>query len=473
MRKHPSTYRFARSRGAVSRFASALLFVCAAVAVVVFPEGEAGGLSAKFGFRPAQVPVGALADNSAEYDNPLLCADLGGKIENDAAGENVCSEIDVNDTFCIVGSSDAFPCRGLFKHVILCNDEYERPALNPFFCGARCDAATEKARGARCERFFSADKILPESARNITVTGLTEGDTGTIATLQAVNALTGQDLTDYGSFEIVNHRPVSNTVFSDGLTIVADGENRLLQIAAGYRLGQAESTRTVVAKSFCSIKDADNREKCYPTFLTIAVDFTGVVSRVDIPLASVVAADDRNVSINVAVGYTGAGHKISLVDAAAYGLTAHQYDSNAHGYDAANDIILIDTPIAAALSGSLEPSLKAVVVADVVCLAPDALCRDARLTITAEFHGIEARAQKLISASYERFGGDSFVFPAEYEASPGVPVAGVTLSIVGVDGYAGDLAQLNIEISNDGALEVFSRPGLESLDAGQYTVTVR
>ena len=472
MRKHPSTYRFARSRGAVSRFASALLFVCAAVAVVVFPEGEAGGLSAKFGFRPAQVPVGALADNSTEYDNPLLCADLGGKIENDAAGENVCSEIDVNDTFCIVGSSDAFPCRGLFKHVILCNDEYERPALNPFFCGARCDAATEKARGARCERFFSADKILPESARNITVTGLIEGYTGPIATLQAASALTGQDLTDYGSFEIVNHRPVSNTVFSDGLTIVADGENRLLQIAAGYRLGQAESTRTVVAKSFCSIKDADNREKCYPTFLTIAVDFTGVVSRFDIPLASVVAAEDRNVSINVAVGYTGAGHKISLVDAAAYDLTAHQYDSNAHGYDEANDVILIDTPIAAAPSGLLEPSLRAVVVADVVCSAPDALCRDARLTITAEFHGIEARAQKLISASYERFGGDSFVFPVEYEASPGVPVAGVTLSIVGVDGYAGDLAQLNIEISNDGALNVFNRRDLDSLNVGQYTVTV-
>ena len=470
MRKHPSTYRFARSRGAVSRFASALLFVCAAVAVVVFPEGEAGGLSAKFGFRPAQVPVGALADNSAEYDNPLLCADLGGKIENGVSDENVCSEIDVNDTFCIVGSSDAFPCRGLFKHVILCNDQYERPALNPFFCGARCDAATEKARGARCERFFSADEILPESARNITVAGLTEGDTGTIATLQAASALTGQDRTDYGSFEIVNHRPVSDPA-SNGLTIVADGENRLLQIAAGYRLGRAESTRTVVAKSFCSIKDADNREKCYPTFLTIAVDFTGVVSRVDVPLASVVAADDRNVSINVAVGYTGAGHKISLVDATAYDLTAHQYNRNAHGYDEANDIILIDTPIAAAPSGSLEPSLKAVVVADVVCLTPGALCRDARLTITADFHAINAQSQNPIVAEYEVFNGDSFVFPAEYVVS-GVPVAGITLSIVGVDGYAGDLTRLNIQIRNDGVLNVFDRPGLESLDVGQYNVTV-
>ena len=122
---------FARSRGVVSRAASALLFACAAVAVVVFPEGEAEGLSAKLGFRPAQTPVGVLSASSEEYNNPLLCADLGGQIEGE--GGNVCSGIDLNDTFCIVGSSDALPCRGLFKHVILCNDGYDRPALNPFF----------------------------------------------------------------------------------------------------------------------------------------------------------------------------------------------------------------------------------------------------------------------------------------------------------------------------------------------------
>ena len=221
--------RFMRSRGVVSRAASALLFACAALAVVVFPEGEAGGISAKFGFRPAQVPVGDLGVASDEYKNPLLCADLGGKVEKTPTGESICSEIDLNDTFCVVGADEAFPCRGLFKHVILCNAAYERPALNPFFCGARCDANTHKARGSRCERFFPADEILPEAGRTLTVSGLTEGATGTIATLQAAIALSGSDLTDYGVFEIVNHRPADHAD-SDGLIIVAEGENRLLQI---------------------------------------------------------------------------------------------------------------------------------------------------------------------------------------------------------------------------------------------------
>ena len=464
--------RFPRSRGAVSRAASALLFVCAALAVVVFPEGEAGGLSEKFGFRPAQVPVEALAVNSVEYKNPLLCADLGGKIENSATGENICSGIDLNDTFCIVGADEAFPCRGLFKHVITCNAKYDRPALNPFFCGAQCDANTHKARGTRCERFFPADEILPEADRRITVAGLIEGATGTIATLQAV--LAPSDPLEYGAFEIVNHRPAAHSA-SNGLTIVVDGGNRLLQIVADRRLGPNEAERTMVAKSFCSIKEgngAEAKEKCYPTFLTITVEFSGVVPRTDIALASVVAEADRNVSINVAEGHSGPGYRISLVDAAAYDLTAHRYNQAAHGYDANNDIIVINSPINPA-----NGALTAAVTADVACLGANAFCRDAELTVTVIFHPIQAAAQNLIPGLYKTFAGGNYALPAQYrDDSLGVAraVEGVILTLVGVNGYAGDLANLGINLTVNGNspdVEINSSSAQAALAVGEYTLT--
>ena len=468
--------RFMRSRGAVSRVASALLFACAALAVVVFPEGEAGGISAKFGFRPAQVPVEDLGVASDEYNNPLLCADLGGKVENAPTGESICSEIDLNDTFCVVGADEAFPCRGLFKHVLLCNAAYERPALNPFFCGARCDASSEKARGGRCERFFPADEILPEAARTITVSGLTEGATGAIATLQAAIALSGPDLATYGAFEIVNHRPADHPD-SDGLIVTVDGGNRLLEIHRDHRLGQGELARTVVAKSFCSSKEgvgAEAKEKCYPTFLTLAVEFSDVVARVDIPLASVVAEANRRVSIDVAAGHSGPGYRISLVDAAAYDLTGHRYNSAAHGYDAVNDIIVIDTPIDPALG-----PLVAAVTADVVCLSAGALCREAELTVTAIFYPIVAEAQTPLSTSYKRFVGGNYVFPAKYrhETVSGAARDGTALALAGVNGYAGDLADLGVELTIDSGNN-FPILGIEGLRApaalpvGEYTLTV-
>ena len=466
--------RFVRSRGAVSRVASALLFACAALAVVVFPEGEAGGISAKFGFRPAQVPVEDLGVASDEYKNPLLCADLGGKVEKAPTGESICSEIDRNDTFCVVGADEAFPCRGLFKHVLLCNAAYERPALNPFFCGARCDASSEKARGGRCERFFPADEILPEAARTITVSGLTEGATGAIATLQAAIALSGPDLAEYGAFEIVNHRPADHPD-SDWLIITVDGGNRLLEIHRDRRLGQGELARTVVAKSFCSIKEgvgAEAKEKCYPTFLTLAVEFSDVVARVDIPLASVVAEANRRVSIDVAAGHSGPGYQISLVDAAAYDLTGHRYNSAAHGYDAVNDIIVIDTPINPALG-----SLVAAVTADVVCLDANALCRDAELTVTAIFYPIVAEAQAPLSTPYKLFVGGNYVLPAKYrhETVSGAAREGTALALAGVNGYAGDLTELGVELTIDsGNIPVLEITGVRAptaLPVGEYTLT--
>ena len=132
------------------RAASALLF-CAAAAALSFSES------------PAQVPP---QGTTPDYDS-ALCEQLGGTLET-SENEEVCSNLDANDTFCIIGSADALPCRGLFKHVIKCNAEYNRPALNPFFCGAKCDEAfgedfPGKARGLRCERVISANAAVSVS----------------------------------------------------------------------------------------------------------------------------------------------------------------------------------------------------------------------------------------------------------------------------------------------------------------------
>ena len=132
------------------RAASALLF-CAAAAALSFSES------------PAQVPP---QGTTPDYDS-ALCEQLGGTLET-SENEEVCSNLDANDTFCMIGSADAFPCRGLFKHVIKCNAEYNRPALNPFFCGEKCDEAfgenfPGKARGLRCERVISANAAVSVS----------------------------------------------------------------------------------------------------------------------------------------------------------------------------------------------------------------------------------------------------------------------------------------------------------------------
>ena len=92
----------------------------------------------------APPPPVAMSDTAAE------CRMLGGEVQiHSATGIRVCSGIDANDTFCLVDSGNAYPCRGLFRHVRTCNDDYNRRALNPFFCGARC--GERAARGDECE----------------------------------------------------------------------------------------------------------------------------------------------------------------------------------------------------------------------------------------------------------------------------------------------------------------------------------
>ena len=97
--------------------------------------------SAATGSPSSRLPDAASKPNACEKV-------FGGRLRSAGGGQMVCSNVDRNDTFCIVGSQTAFPCQGLFKHVWRCNT-YNRPALNPFFCGARC-AGGNMARGREC-----------------------------------------------------------------------------------------------------------------------------------------------------------------------------------------------------------------------------------------------------------------------------------------------------------------------------------
>ena len=60
-----------------------------------------------------------------------------------------CLNLDQSGTVCVLGSPDFFPCRGLLKHLRICNLVYNRPAVNPFICAPRCQPG-ERARGAGC-----------------------------------------------------------------------------------------------------------------------------------------------------------------------------------------------------------------------------------------------------------------------------------------------------------------------------------
>ena len=99
------------------------------------------------GANTCECPDGlaALGDGVCEYA-AATCETLGGIAEGE--DDRVCSGIDWNDTFCIVGSDSAFPCLGLFYHVWQCN-EFNRPALDPFHCAKKCEVGF-RARGARC-----------------------------------------------------------------------------------------------------------------------------------------------------------------------------------------------------------------------------------------------------------------------------------------------------------------------------------
>ena len=64
-----------------------------------------------------------------------------------------CRGVDKSGTFCLLGSLEVFPCRGLFTRARDCNLSYNRPLLNPFLCAPRCRVTTPPTtpRGPTCE----------------------------------------------------------------------------------------------------------------------------------------------------------------------------------------------------------------------------------------------------------------------------------------------------------------------------------
>ena len=90
--------------------------------------------------------LATLGDGGCEYA-AAACEMLGGEVEGE--DDRVCSGIDWNDTFCLMGSDSAFPCAGLFYHVWRCNDGHNRPALDPWHCAKKCEF-WQRARGAKC-----------------------------------------------------------------------------------------------------------------------------------------------------------------------------------------------------------------------------------------------------------------------------------------------------------------------------------
>ena len=94
-------------------------------------------------FEDPRIHTGIFSEaNSNELARILSFVPVDGSV-------HTCAGMDKNDTFCMLNSADAFPCRGLFKHLRACNVKYNRPALNPFFCGGECESG-EKAVGAQC-----------------------------------------------------------------------------------------------------------------------------------------------------------------------------------------------------------------------------------------------------------------------------------------------------------------------------------
>ena len=443
------------------------MFALAAIAAFVYPEGQAGKSAAIGGFVPAQVPLNN-SPNPAQYRSPLMCADLGGTLQ-EVDGEWVCKGLDLVGTFCIVGSANLFPCHGLFRHVIRCNDAYNRPARDPFICGAVCGIGAagppSKARGANCEYVYTANEILPETEQIINLPVFPDGYIGVLATLQ-VSAPEFQGAA-YDDFVLINHRPLGpgadNPRTADQLTIAAGNVLRIPEYAP---LSADETSRMLVAKNSCPDPafQAAAGLRCYPVFVTVVANFQQVVRRTDIVLNSVAAnLPAAVVTLETAVGHSGFGFDLSLRNTTDYALTDLAYDANVHGFDPVNGVILIDPPIQA---GS---PIVADVRAGVECRAIP-YCNPARFSVTVVFKPLSAPAQAPVNANYLDGFTHSIALPAGYEG--GGESAGRVMTMVGMAKWADDLANLSLSFNGDNLKYAPGGEGDNTLDAGQYIITV-
>ena len=101
---------------------------------------------------PGSLCVKGEGDYYGNIPQDVLCRALRGDPEDAQLAGNgrVCSGVDANGTFCILNSVDGLPCRGLFRHVLKCNMQFKRKALNPFFCGETCEDPSKSPVGNAC-----------------------------------------------------------------------------------------------------------------------------------------------------------------------------------------------------------------------------------------------------------------------------------------------------------------------------------
>ena len=262
--------------GVVRLALSALLFPLAVAALLVIPESRAQ-VPMDLVVLPGQPHPDTYNPADPRFSEPELCAELGGEIRVADTGEKICSKMDENGTFCIVGSSDAFPCRGLYKHTILCNGGYNRKTLNPFFCGKKCSEGQQRARGGKCENVIPPRQVVSPAARSVRYVPAVEstGESGALIIAQA-DALYTLALPENLNF---------------------DGQ-RLQNIRIAQpdeippSLAEPQATSTVLAKISCP--------ECYPGGITIVAEFQPAQGDAIRPAEStVVALNDVEVMITL------------------------------------------------------------------------------------------------------------------------------------------------------------------------------
>ena len=184
-----------------------------------------------------------------QFSDPRLCQTLGGTIQNPGQSPSVCAQLDRAGTFCIVASRDAFPCRGLFKHVIRCNDLHNRPALNPFLCAEKCqdENANLRARGQRCERALLPPEVIAPAARAVRY----DPAENNIVLARAENQYT---LAFQQNLQLNSGRELQKITLAHAENIPAAAP------------GETTVTRDIVAKITCA--------GCYPNAVTLLAEFS-------------------------------------------------------------------------------------------------------------------------------------------------------------------------------------------------------
>ena len=193
---------------------------------------------------PLQAP-GEYNPAHPQFSDPRLCQTLGGTIQS----PSVCAQLDRAGTFCIVASRDAFPCRGLFKHVIRCNDLHNRPALNPFLCAEKCqdENANLRARGQRCERALLPPEVIAPAARAVRY----DPAENNIVLARAENQYT---LAFQQNLQLNSGRELQKITLAHAENIPAAAP------------GETTVTRDIVAKITCA--------GCYPNAVTLLAEFS-------------------------------------------------------------------------------------------------------------------------------------------------------------------------------------------------------